>query len=213
MSLPHDLIDFTSTYHSFRSTILTPVSTAVIKDTDEDPSSSNELTVEFVKQYLKGIEKNSILIDITDIKDAHMLRKALQVFNKDADEENGCDDYCDRLPSTRRYLNRSFIETSWTKDSPGYKAILNTDIRLEDGTFVRGFLSLPDNAKIVRFKLDRLPLKAPQRMRKDMENCLFEYSRVSDLGINRSHDCFTGQGYAALNLTPADANDLPFEPL
>ncbi|KAI8088077.1 uncharacterized protein B0P05DRAFT_464631, partial [Gilbertella persicaria] len=142
-----------------------------------------------------------------------MLRKAVQAFNKDADEETGCDYYCGRLPSTRRYLNRSFIETAWTKDSLRYKAILNTDIRLEDGTFVKGFPSLPADAKIVRLKLDRLPLKAPQRLRKDMENCLSEYGRVLDLGINRSHGCFTGQGYATLNLTQANANDPPFESL
>ncbi|KAI8088006.1 uncharacterized protein B0P05DRAFT_635220 [Gilbertella persicaria] len=109
------------TTHSFRPAILTPVPTATVEDTDEDPSLSTEPTVEFIKPYLKGIEKNSILIDITDIKDAHMLRKALQAFNKDADEETGCDDYCGRLPSTRRYLKRSFIETAWTKDSPGYQ--------------------------------------------------------------------------------------------
>ncbi|KAI8090882.1 uncharacterized protein B0P05DRAFT_584001 [Gilbertella persicaria] len=144
------------TTHSFRPTILTPVPTATVEDTDEDPSSSTEPTVEFIKPYLKGIEKNSIIIDITDSKDAHMLRKALQAFNKDADEEIGCDDYCGRLPSTR-------------------------------------FPSLPADAKIVRLKLDRLPLKAPQRLRKDMENCLSEY------------------GYATLNLTPANTNDLPFE--
>lgn len=101
---------------------------------EEASSESNT----FIRPFLKGIEANSILIDVTDLSDPQLLRNAMQAFKKDDD---GYEDYLGRLTVVGKYLGRSFIETLWTLGSTGYQAVLN-GITLEDGTVVKGFLAI-----------------------------------------------------------------------
>jgi hypothetical protein len=108
------------TTQSFTPTFANPtVPTEASNVTDQSimNESRQSVSIELVRPFLKGIEKNSVLIDVTKVHSPQMLREALQAFNKDAVENNGYEDYCGRLPQIRKYLNRSFIETMWLNDS------------------------------------------------------------------------------------------------
>jgi hypothetical protein len=103
------------------------------------PKSRQSVSIQLVRPFLNGIEKHSVLIDVTDVHTTQMLREALQAFNTEAIKNNEHEDYCGRLPQIRRYLNHTFIETMWTLN----KAILESGITLPDNTFVKGFTSFP----------------------------------------------------------------------
>lgn len=202
---------------SFTPTFANPtVPTEASNVTDQSimSESRQSVSIELVRPFLKGIEKNSVLIDVTKVHSPQMLREALQAFNKDAVENNGYEDYCGRLPQIRKYLNRSFIETMWLNDSPGHKAILETGITLPDNTFVKDFPSFPADSRIVRLKLEKLPFKPLRLLKQDMEDRLSSFGEVLDLGVTKSNGCFMGQGYATLDLTRSiDENTPPYEQL
>lgn len=101
-------------------------------------------SVEMVRPFLKGIEDSSVLIDITGLPNQQLLRDALQAFNKNDYLNKGYNDYIGRVPRTRKYMNREIIETCWIHNSTGHQAILK-GFNLKDGTFVKGFPSLPAN--------------------------------------------------------------------
>lgn len=205
------------TNQSFTPTFAqTPVSTDVSNVTDQSimSESRQSVSIRLVRPFLKGVEKHSVLIDVTDVQSPQMLRDALQAFNKDAIENDGYEDYCGRLPLLRKYLNRNFIETVWSQDSPGHKAILETGITLPDNTYVKGFTSFPADSRIVRLKLEKLPLKPLRLLKLDMQERLSCFGKVLDLGVSHSNGCFMGQGYATLDLNPStEENDAPFEEL
>ncbi|KAI7894433.1 uncharacterized protein EV154DRAFT_459460 [Mucor mucedo] len=162
--------------------------------------------IQLVRPFLKGIEKNSVLIDITDVKSPVLLRQALQDFNKEALADKGYEEYCGRLPTIRKYLNRSFIETIWSQGSKGQDTILNQGISLPDGTYIKGFKSYPADSRITRITLDKLPLKPLILLKKDMEEHLSAYGQVLDLGVSMSNGCFMGQGYATLDISVSSAD-------
>ncbi|KAG0973253.1 hypothetical protein G6F29_012954 [Rhizopus arrhizus] len=152
------------------------------------------------------MEKHSILVDVTDVKDAELLKKAFQEFNKvESENEDGDEDYLGRSLIKRTYLNRTFIETQWTLGSRGYTTILNDGITLSDGTFVKGYKSLPSDAKIVRLRLERLPLRPVKKLTKEMEARLSCFGEVLDLGLIKSGGCNVGIGYATLNIDPVES--------
>ncbi|RCH80359.1 hypothetical protein CU098_008255, partial [Rhizopus stolonifer] len=124
---------------SFRPTVFTPSASFT------DSHTISELLLSDSAQPTPALKKNSVLIDITDIKDEELLFD----FNKNMDENSGYEDYCGRVPMTRKYLNRSFMETVWRKDSLGRQTILNEGVYLVDGTFIKGFPSYPADARIV----------------------------------------------------------------
>ncbi|KAI8086927.1 uncharacterized protein B0P05DRAFT_585151 [Gilbertella persicaria] len=132
---------------SFRPTVFTPSASFTDSHTISElllSDSAQPTPVNLAQLFIKGIEKNSVLIDITDIKDEELLFD----FNKNMDENSGYEDYCGRVPMTRKYLNRSFMETVWRKDSLGRQTILNEGVYLVDGTFIKGFPSYPADARI-----------------------------------------------------------------
>lgn len=171
---------------------------------EEASTSSNT----FIRPFLKGIESNSILIDVTDLSDPQLLRSAMQAFNKDDD---GYEDYLGRLTVVRKYLGRSFIETLWTVGSTGYQSVLN-GITLEDGTVVKGFPSYSAEATIIKIDLEKLPFLPTRLLKRDMYERMSQFGEVLDLGIKKHSGCFTGCGYVTIDVTPKpDAP--PYEPL
>ncbi|KAK4517179.1 uncharacterized protein ATC70_000511 [Mucor velutinosus] len=131
-------------------------------------------SVEMVRPFLQGIEDNSVLIDITSLPNQQLLREALQVFNKGTHLRKGYNDYIGKASRTRKYMNRKIMETCWIHDSPGHTAILQ-GFNLTDGTFVKGFPSLPAN------------------------DC---HILEKSYGISFTQGDYVGQGYATLNITP-----------
>jgi len=167
---------------------------------------SNDQHPATIRPFIKGMEKHSILVDVTDVKDAELLKKAFQEFNKvESENEDGDEDYLGRSLIKRTYLNRTFIETQWTLGSRGYTTILNDGITLSDGTFVKGYKSLPSDAKIVRLRLERLPLRPVKKLTKEMEARLSCFGEVLDLGLIKSGGCNVGIGYATLNIDPVES--------
>ena len=186
----------------------------VVKTPNTPPSTSNESnqslmtedttigkSVQMVRPFLKGIEDRSVLIDITGMPNLQQLREALQAFNKEAPTKDGFNDYIGRVPRTRKYMNREIMETCWIQDSPGHAAILK-GFNLPDGTFVKGFPSLPANDTIVNVHLDRLPMEPVPVLKNLIKDRLSHFGEVLDYGISFTEGDYVGQGYATLNTTP-----------
>ncbi|KAL7315188.1 hypothetical protein PS15m_006673 [Mucor circinelloides] len=158
-------------------------------------------SVEMVRPFLKGIEDSSVLIDITGLPNQQLLRDALQAFNKNAHLNKGYNDYIGRVPRTRKYMNREIIETCWIHNSTGHQAILK-GFNLKDGTFVKGFPSLPANDTILNVHLDRLPMEPVPVLKNLIRDRLSHFGEVLDYGISFTQGDYVGQGYATLNITP-----------
>ncbi|RCI04406.1 hypothetical protein CU098_012712 [Rhizopus stolonifer] len=71
----------------------------------------------------------------------------------------------------------------------------------------------PADARIVRLKLERHPYLPFRLLKADMESQLSRFGQILDLGVTTVKGCFTGQGYATLNLSPSGDKDTQFEPL
>jgi hypothetical protein len=168
-------------------------------------------SVEMVRPFLKGIEDDSVLIDVTGLPDSNLLRTAMQSFNKDAHLYKGYNDYIGRVPKTRKYMNREILETCWMKDSPGHQAILK-GFKLKDGTFIKGFPSLPADDTIVNIRFDRLPMEPVPVLKSIMKDRLSHFGEVLDYGISYTQGDYVGQGYATLNTTPR-TDEEPYETL
>ncbi|KAG1136454.1 hypothetical protein G6F37_012002 [Rhizopus arrhizus] len=169
---------------------------------------------QIIRPYIKGIEKNSVLVDVTDIKSPDLCTKAFQAFNNgDSDNDDGDEDYLGRSLVVRKYLNRVFIETQWALGSRGRNTLLNEGITLDDGTAVKGYPSLPAEAQITRLKLERLPLQPVRKLTKAMEARLSCFGKVLDLGLIRSRGCNVGIGYATLDIDPKASPERVLEKL
>ncbi|KAG2202149.1 hypothetical protein INT47_008121 [Mucor saturninus] len=132
------------------------------------PNNSGEFIikpspVELVRPFLRCTEKNSDLIEITHIKETQLLLNALQSFN--AGKEEGTE-YCGRLKTFRRYLDRSYLETLWRMGSHGRNAILNED-----------------KDQLIRVELQNLPFLPLQSLKYEMEIRLRFFGDILDLGV------------------------------
>ncbi|GAN07739.1 hypothetical protein MAM1_0173c07242, partial [Mucor ambiguus] len=173
----------------------TSASSQALSD-DQHPSP-----VELVRPFIKGFERNSVLIDITHIKDIiTLLENRLKEFN--TDNPTDYNDFIGYPETVRTYLGHRFIETMWLHQSKGHQTILNEGVCcLSDGTFVKGFESYPNDANIVHVKLENLPFLPARLVIQDMKRILSFYGEVLDLGITQVNGVFHGKGYATLNLT------------
>lgn len=169
-------------------------------------SNASPAPVEVVRPFIKGMEKDSVLIDLTTVKDRSLLNKALLKFNDDESPENSdfYEEFLGYRKQTRQYLGHEFLETMWLNPSDGRKNILEKGITLEDGTFLQGFPSYPADASIVRLTLENLPFLPAMVLKAAMEKRLSCFGDVLDLGISKTDGIFNGEGYATLNLTLAD---------
>lgn len=191
---------------TFNPTVVKTPTTPPSTNSESNQSLMNEDTtisksVQMVRPFLKGIEDGSVLIDITGMPSHQLLREALQAFNKDAHTKLGYNDYIGKVPRTRKYMNREIMETCWMYDSPGHIAILQ-GFNLSDGTFVKGFPSLPANDTIVNVHLDRLPMEPVPVLKTLIKDRLSHFGEVLDYGISFTEGDYIGQGYATLNTTP-----------
>ncbi|KAI9484258.1 MAG: hypothetical protein EXX96DRAFT_477968 [Benjaminiella poitrasii] len=210
------------TNHSFRPTIIQPVGNVNGNDNGEhatsatsqslvDNASTSADSIHVIRPFLKGIEENSVLIDITDLSSWDLLFAALSNFNSDCLPDY--EEYLGRLAPIRKYLQRSYMETMWMSGSSALSKILD-GFYLLDGTFIKGFLSFSADAHIIKVRLERLPYLPTAILKLDMESRFSYFAEILDLGIYKtSAGCYMGQGYATLNLTPSTPREATFEPL
>ncbi|KAL7331471.1 hypothetical protein PS15p_212267 [Mucor circinelloides] len=184
----------------FSPTIVQP-SVAISASSQALSSDSRPSSVELVRPFIKGLERNSVLIDITHIKDIALLEERLKQFNNADNQTDIYNDFIGYPETIRTYLGHRFLETMWVHHSAGHNTILNDGVFLSDGTYVKGFESYPTDAKIVHVKLENLPFLPARLVMQDMKRILSFYGEVLDLGITQVNGIFHGKGYATLNQT------------
>ncbi|KAI8380134.1 hypothetical protein BD560DRAFT_388656 [Blakeslea trispora] len=148
-----------------------------------------------ITPYIVGLEKDSVLIDITQVRDVNKLKQFLGSQNNDNTYH-----FFGTLLIERKYLQRRFIETCWDMESPVCKTLLGEGLTMDDHTVIRGYRSLPADAKIARVKVERLPLIHPLRLREQMVERFSHFGEVLDAGLHMDGNVFYGQGYVVLNL-------------
>ncbi|KAI8647285.1 hypothetical protein BD408DRAFT_479392 [Parasitella parasitica] len=100
---------------------------------------------------MKGVEKGSVFIDITHVKNLNLLRAALDDFNKGTDDPGSNQsntEFLGRCEKNRTYLNHVFMETLWAHSTASYNTIVNEGIMLSDNTFIKRFPSYSADASI-----------------------------------------------------------------
>ena len=163
--------------------------------------SSSPAPFEVVCPFIKGMEQDSVLIDLSTVKDRSLLNKALLKFNESAEKSDYYEEFLGYRKQTRNYLGHAFLETMWLPTSNGFKTILESGITLADGPFFKGFKSYPADASIVRLTLENLPFLPALLLKAEMEKRLSCFGDVLDLGISKTDGIFNGEGYATINLT------------
>jgi hypothetical protein len=88
-----------------------------------------------ITPYIVGIEPDSVLIDITDIRHLHELKSFLASHNTDTEFH-----FFGGLLLERKYLNSRFIETKWNTTSPHYKKLISEALKLMTAPSSRAFL-------------------------------------------------------------------------
>ncbi|KAI8327641.1 hypothetical protein BD560DRAFT_295993, partial [Blakeslea trispora] len=95
---------------------------------------------------------------------------------------------------------RRFIETVWDENSDEYKRLTDEGLLMNDGTLLRGYPSLPPDAKIARVKIERLPFMIPRTLRDLMMKRFAHFGTVLDVGLDFDEGTFFDQGYVILDL-------------
>ena len=160
-----------------------------------------------VRPFIKGMEQDSVFIDLTTVKDRGLLNKALLKFNESSNNSDFYEDFLGYSKQTRNYPEHGFLETMWLPTSQGRKTIIEEGITLEDGTFLKGFPSYPADATIVRLTMENLPYLPAIKLKEEMAKRLSCFGDVLDHGISRIDGIFHGEGYATINLTLANIAD------
>lgn len=180
---------------SFKPTFVQPRSTSS-ESSQALSGQTAPASVELVTPYLKGVEKGSVFIDITHVKNHNLLRAALDAFNKDSDAPGagqGVNDFLGRCEKNRTYLNHVFMETLWAPNTASYHTIVNEGIMLSDNTFIKGFPSYSADASIVRLTLIGLPFLQLRLLKKSLHDWLTRFGEVLDFGLSKKRRLLRGR--------------------
>ncbi|KAK4510510.1 uncharacterized protein ATC70_004941 [Mucor velutinosus] len=99
-----------------------------------------------IRPFLKGIEEDSVFIDLEPVKDRNLLNKAVLKFNEATTNSELYEDFLGCRSKPKHYFGHTFLETMWLPECVGRTTLINDGITLEDGTYLRGFLSYPGDA-------------------------------------------------------------------
>ncbi|KAI8373787.1 hypothetical protein BD560DRAFT_446294 [Blakeslea trispora] len=154
-----------------------------------------DLLHECIRPFLQGLEDDSTLIDITNVRDPQELKQFFGSFNTDTYFP-----YFGTLLVERRYLQRRFIETFWDKSSAEYERLIGDGLQIDDGRLTKGYPSLPSDAKVARIKVERLPFINPLQLRDLMYKRFAHFGSVLNAGLQLDGKSFFGQGYVILDL-------------
>lgn len=158
--------------------------------------------VAVIISFLKGMEQDSVFIDLTPVKDRNLLNKALLQFNDSSKDAELYEEFFGYRKQPRHYLGYPFLETMWLLNGEGRKTLIEEDITLEDDTFVKGFPSYSANATIVKLTLENLPFLPALQLKEETAARLSVFGDVLDHSISSRNDgIYQGEGYANINLT------------
>ncbi|EPB81433.1 hypothetical protein HMPREF1544_11868, partial [Mucor circinelloides 1006PhL] len=94
--------------------------TLVKRPVTDEESSQQSLTGEsppaplaVIRPFLKGMEQDSVFIDLTPVKDRNLLNKALLQFNEDSNDSDMYEEFLGYRKQPRHYLGHAFLETMW----------------------------------------------------------------------------------------------------
>ncbi|OAD01760.1 hypothetical protein MUCCIDRAFT_111103 [Mucor lusitanicus CBS 277.49] len=118
---------------------------------------NDDLFADVITPYIIGRESNSTLIEITNIQDTNALKAFLCSYNRDDQYP-----FYGALLKARKYLQRTFIETCWGTKSDVHQRLITSGLEMNKSTTIKGYPSLPTDAKIRRVHVDNLPLKEPR---------------------------------------------------
>ncbi|KAL9537597.1 hypothetical protein MBANPS3_011639 [Mucor bainieri] len=158
-------------------------------------SRNDDLFADVITPYIIGRESNSTLIEITNIKDTNALKTFLCSYNRDDQYP-----FFGALLKTRKYLQRTFIETCWDTKSDVYQRLISGGLELDKTTTIKGYPSLPTDAKVQRVHVDNLPLKEPRLLQDLIRQRFSSLGEVLDIGFHLDGRMFYGSGYVVLNL-------------
>ncbi|EPB86182.1 hypothetical protein HMPREF1544_06994 [Mucor circinelloides 1006PhL] len=103
----------------FSPTIVQP-SVAISASSQALTSESQPSSVELVRPFIKGLERNSVLIDITHIKDIALLEERLKQFNNADNQTDLYNNFIGYPETIRTYVVHRFLETMWVHHSSGH---------------------------------------------------------------------------------------------
>lgn len=190
---------------SFNPVLITPPALRAESSQDASAANSTSTPIAMVRPFMNGFEEESVFIDLTTVKDRTLLDKALVKFNKEAEKSDLYEDFLGYRKQTRQYLGHHFLETLWLSNAEGRKTLIEQGITLDDGTYLKGFPSFSEDAKIVRVTMEKLPFLPAVQLKNEMAERFSRFGDVLDHGIFKTeHGIFQGEGYVTLNLTLSD---------
>lgn len=80
--------------------------------------------------FMKGVEEDSVLIDLATVKDRNLQDKALVKFNEVAEQTDMYEDFHGYRKQTRQYLGHHFLETLWLPNAEGCRTLIENGITL-----------------------------------------------------------------------------------
>ncbi|GAN01200.1 hypothetical protein MAM1_0005c00632 [Mucor ambiguus] len=156
---------------------------------------NEDLFADVITPYIVGRESNSTLIEIINVQDTHALKDFLCSYNRDDQYP-----FYGALLKARNYLQRTFIETCWDTNSDVHQRLISSGLEMDKSTIIKGYPSLPSDAKVQRVHVDNLPIKEPRLLRDLLQKRFSSLGEVLDLGFHLDGRMFYGSGYVVLNL-------------
>ena len=158
------------------------------------------------RPFLKGTVSNSLLIDITTIRD-------VKVFVQELHEVcNGSEHLWSVSSTLRRDFSRVYAEIVVSPSK--YIQFAQEGFELKTQGKFLAFPSLSPSAEVLKISLSGLPSQYGRRqggldqLRTDMNHNLRHYGKIIDSGlVTNSSGVYTGSGYVVLELSTLETSD------
>ncbi|KAK4522011.1 uncharacterized protein ATC70_004550 [Mucor velutinosus] len=187
---------------SFNPTLITPSCFACRFEPERFRIKLNSSTYCYGTPIHERSRREFRLYRLATVKNRTLLDKALVKFNEEAERTDMYENFLGYRKQTRQYLGHHYLETLWLPTSAGRKHLIENGITLEDGTYLKGFPSFPEDANIVHATMEKLPFLPAVQLKKEMAERFSCFGDVLDHGIFKTENgIFQGKGYATLNLT------------
>ncbi|GAN03330.1 hypothetical protein MAM1_0038c02783 [Mucor ambiguus] len=139
-----------------------------------------------VRPFMKGVEEDSVFIDLTTVKARSLLDKALVQFNKEAETTDMYEEFLGYRKQTRQYLGHHFLMLKSAR-------LLLSKM---ESLWRMGPTSFSENANIIRITMEKLPfLPAVQLKKQEMAERFSCFGDVLRHGIFKTkNEVFQGEG-------------------
>ncbi|KAK4515206.1 uncharacterized protein ATC70_002816 [Mucor velutinosus] len=173
---------------SFNPTLITPPVSPADSSQNVSAANSTPAPIAMVRPFMKGVEEDAVFIDLATVQNRNLLDKAFVKFNEEAERTDMYEDFLGYRKQTRQYLGHHYLETLWLPTSAGRKHLIENGITLEDGTYLKGFPSFPEDANIVRVTMEKLPFLPAVQLKKEMAERFSCFGDVLDHGIFKTEN-------------------------